>query len=121
MNILGALGSFSNKKLIEESLHFTLDKVPNRNKFVPLVALCSNPHALPFLWDWYRSNLEALEQFHPIHYERVLSALVPFSGLGRETEVEAFFEAYLRRKEKAKEVIRMSLEILEIHSRMRRS
>ncbi|MBN1106775.1 MAG: hypothetical protein JXL84_25455, partial [Deltaproteobacteria bacterium] len=71
------------------------------------------------LWEWFLSSLRQIEQLPPVHYERVVAALVPWSGLGREGEVRAFFEDYMAGKEKARDVIRLSLERLEIHSRMR--
>jgi tricorn protease interacting factor F2/3 len=121
MNILVALGCFREKKLIERALQYVLDKVPRRNKFVPLVAMASNPHASPYMWDWYKSNLNALEQFHPLHYERVIAGIIPVCGLGKEDEVKAFFEQYIKRKKMAQDSIKLSLEKLKIHCRMRNS
>ena len=121
MNILMALGSFSERGLIEKAQQYILDSVPDRNKFVPIVAMVSNPHAVPYMWDWYRLNVDMLEQFHPLHYERVIAAIIPVCGIGREEEVKTFFEGYMSQKEMAGDAIRMSLERLEINSRMRRS
>jgi aminopeptidase N len=118
MNILSALGCFSDPHLIERSQAFLLDSVPNRNKFIPVVSMAANPAALPTLWDWYISHLEALERFHPAHYERIVAAIVPFSGLGREDEVKSFFQEY-QKKDRAKDVISLSLERLRIHSGMK--
>jgi len=120
MNILMALGCFKSKEMIEKVREYVLEKVPDRNKFVPLVSLAANPHALPDMWEWYVSRVKELERFHPIHYERVILAVVPLGGLGRETEVEAFFDKYLRETEKARDVIRLSLEWLRIYSAMRK-
>jgi hypothetical protein len=52
-------------------------------------------------------------------YERVIGAIVPVCGLGREAEVGAFFEDYLARDPKFRDVIRLSLEKLEINRRLR--
>jgi hypothetical protein len=73
------------------------------------------------MWEWYVSNLAALEQIHPIQHERVIEAIVPVCGLGREEEIRAFFEDYMKRKTAAKDVIKLALEKLEINSRMRAS
>ena len=121
MNILLAMGSFSDKGMIEEAETYILEQVPDRNKFVPIAALASNPHAIPGLWTWYVSNLEAFEGFHPMHYERVITSIVPIGGIGREEEVRAFFEDYMKKKERARDVIKLSLERLEINARMRKS
>jgi hypothetical protein len=120
MFVLTALGSFKSKTMIEKAQHFTLSKVPDRNKFVTISFLAANPYALTHMWTWYLSHLEDLEAFHPIHYERVIGAIVPISCIGREDEAKAFFEDYMSKKETAKEAIKLSLEKLEINGRMRR-
>ena len=119
MNVLAALGSFKESHLIEMAQQYVLDKVPARNKFVPISYMAANPYAMPSMWGWYVSRLEELEKFHPMHYERVIAALVPLCGLGHEAEIETFFEAYMAKKEKAKDVIRLSLERLTVNSKMR--
>ena len=119
MNILVAMGCFREKRLIEKVQEIVLDEVPDRNKFIPIGVLSENPYAMPSMWDWFLSHLERLEGFHPVHYERVVSSIVPLSGLGREEEVKRFFEGYLKGKEKLAEVINLCLEKLEINSRMR--
>lgn len=120
MNILGALGCFRDRKLIEKTQQYVLDKVPSRNKFIPIVSMASNPYAIPFLWDWYISNVDQLEQFHPMHYGRIVAGIIPVGGIGKEEEVMAFFKNYMDKKDIAKDVIKMSLERLEIYSRMSR-
>jgi tricorn protease interacting factor F2/3 len=119
INLLTAMGCASDTGLIIRVQQYTLDKVPSRNKFIPIVSLASNPHALPHMWDWFITHLESIEQFHPMHYERVIAVIVPLGGLGCEDKVRTFFERYTREKDKARDVIRLSLEKLEIYSRMR--
>jgi aminopeptidase N len=119
MNILMALGSFSDASLLERVREYILKGVPDRNKFFPIAALAANPHAVSGLWQWYVSHLEAFEMFHPAHYERVIASIIPFGGLGKEAEVREFFDDYMGKKEKAAEVIKLSLERLEINRRMR--
>jgi tricorn protease interacting factor F2/3 len=119
MNILLALGCFKEKALIQKSQQYILDKVPARNQFVPVVAMASNPYAIPLLWNWYVSNLEQIEKFHPMLYERVIAAIVPMAGMERPQEVKAFFEDYMQKTDKAADVIKLSLERLEINLRMR--
>jgi tricorn protease interacting factor F2/3 len=119
MNILTAIGCFKKEELILKTQQYILDTVPARNKFVPVVALCANPHAIALMWDWYVSNLVEIEQFHPMLYERVVAAIIPTAGLQRADEVKAFFDDYQNKKDKAKDVIKLSLERLEIDLRMR--
>ncbi len=119
MNILIALGCFRESRLIKKTQEYTLDRVPTRNKFIPLVSVASNPHAAAYLWHWFKSSIDRLEELHPMHYERVIEAIVPLGGLGREKEVRGFLEEYMEKKDTVKEVITLSLERLEIYSRMR--
>jgi len=119
MNILVALGCFREKKLIQRAQQYILGSVPGRNKFIPIASMTVNPNAVPHMWDWFRSQLNALEQFHPLHYERVIAGIIPVCGLGREDEVTAFFKDYMHKKSKARDAIKLSLEKLEINSRMR--
>jgi tricorn protease interacting factor F2/3 len=119
LNILAAMGCFKDSALIQKSQRYILDKVPPRNKFIPVVAMASNPYATPLLWDWYVSNLEQIEQFHPMLYERVVAAIVPVAGMDNPQEVKEFFEDYMQKTDKAKDVIKLSLERLEINLRMR--
>jgi len=51
----------------------------------------------------------------------LIAALVPIFGLGREEELRTFFHEYMKKQEKMKDVVKLSLERLEIHSRMRRA
>jgi tricorn protease interacting factor F2/3 len=119
MNILVALGCFRDWELIDKTLQYVLDHVPDRNKFVAIVAMASNPHAVDYMWQWYVSHLSELERFHPIHYERVIGAIVPVCGMGRANEVKKFFNQYLQENPQAKGIIKLSLEKLEINLRMR--
>jgi tricorn protease interacting factor F2/3 len=121
MNILVAMGYFKEKDLLNRSLQYILDTVPARNKFVPVVAMASNPYAISLLWDWYVSNLAQIEQFHPMLYERVVAAIVPVAGMDNPQKVKGFFEDYMQRTETAKDVIKLSLERLKINLRMRNS
>ena len=119
MNILIALGCFKDTDNIKKSLQYVLDTVAPRNKFIPVVAMASNPYAVPLLWQWYVSNLEKIEQFHPMLYERVIGAIIPKSGMQNPDEVKAFFDDYMQKTDLAKDVIKLSLERLEINLRMR--
>jgi tricorn protease interacting factor F2/3 len=121
LNMLSAFGCFKDEALIIKSQRYILETVPARNKFIPVVAMASNPYAIPLLWDWYVTNLDEIEQFHPMLYERVIAAIVPVAGIKRADEVKTFFNEYLKKSDKAKDVIKLSLERLEINLRMRRA
>jgi tricorn protease interacting factor F2/3 len=119
MNILIAMGRFSDTALIQAVQEYILTKVPDRNKFVPIMAMSENPYALRMLWEWFVSRIETFEAFHPIHFERVITGIVPIGGLGREEEARSFLDKYARDKGRARDVIKLSLERLEVHRRMR--
>jgi aminopeptidase N len=119
MNILVALGCFKQDPMIEKVQAYILDRVPDRNKSLAVGALAENVCAMPRLWKWYLENQGRFEAFHPVHYERVLATVIPYGGLGREDEVIRYFEDYMKKSDKAKDVIKLSLEKLEIHLRMR--
>jgi aminopeptidase N len=121
INILLSLGGFRQRSLIEAIQDYILSHVPDRNKFIPIGSLASNPHAIPSMWEWFVSHVDILEQFHPVVYERIIEAIVPMGGIGKEEKVNAFFEDYMRKKDRARDVIKMSLENLQINSRMRYS
>ena len=109
----------SERAMIEKVLQYILDRVPDRNKFVAIASMAANPYAAPFMWDWFTSRVQVLEQLHPLHYERVITGIIPVCGLGKEKEVKVFFRNYMAQKELAKDAIKLSLERLEINSRMR--
>lgn len=119
MNVLTALGCFSDPALTERTKQYILDTVPDRNKFIPIVSLATNPNAAPDMWDWYVDNLSSLEQWHPIIYERTIAAIVSLCCIDQAETVKAFFSTYLGEHPKVKDVIRLSLEKLEINVLMR--
>jgi tricorn protease interacting factor F2/3 len=119
LNILAALGWFDDKRVIESALQFALEEVPDRNKFIPIVAACANPHAVEHLWDWYLAHLSELEAFHPLLYERVIAAIVPAVGINKSESVGAFFKEYVEGHPQTGDVVRLAMEHLEINMRMR--
>jgi len=55
-----------------------------------------------------------------MHFERVIAAIVPGAGTDRAEEVRAFFGDYLKKNEKFRDLVNLSLEQLEINNRMRK-
>ena len=119
MNILTALGGFAGEAEIAAVGQYILEQVPPRNKFVPVMALAQNRMAGDFLWRWYRENLAQLEQIHPMIYERIVAGVIGAAGLGAPAAIRDFFTAYMEKKSQVRDVIRLSLERLEINLRMR--
>ena len=52
-------------------------------------------------------------------YERVVAAIIPAAGMGNPKALNQFFEDYMQKTDTAKDVIKLSLERLEINLRMR--
>ena len=69
------------------------------------------------VWEWYLEDLDQIKQFHPIHYERVIQYIVP-GQVERKEEVHKFFEDHMKQTDLAKDTIKMSLERLEVNSRV---
>jgi tricorn protease interacting factor F2/3 len=118
LNILAALGAFRSWEQTAAGLAFCLGEVPPRNRFIPIVAAAANPLAQDHLWAWYQDSLSTLENFHPLLYERVITAIVPSGGLGREAEVQRFFESYVQRHPNLADAVSLALEHLRINGRM---
>ncbi|HIJ56291.1 MAG TPA: M1 family metallopeptidase [Deltaproteobacteria bacterium] len=119
MNVLIAMGCHSKMDTMKKALRFVLDNVPDRNKFIPIVSAGVNPNISPYLWNWYLANLDELEGFHPLLYERVISSIVPIGGLEDPDGVKDFFNDYLKKNTVPKDAIKMSLERLEINRLMK--
>lgn len=119
MNILTAIAAFAQWDLVESALEFTLTSVPPRNRFMTIVSAAANRHAAPRLWDWYMAHLQQVEAFHPLHYERVITGIIPLAGLNYTEEVNEFFTTYKEQKPQHKDAIDLALENLAINAAMR--
>jgi tricorn protease interacting factor F2/3 len=121
MNVLMALGCFGETALIKNAAQYTLHNVPDRNKFIPLVSMAVNPHAVPLMWDWYTAHVTELETFHPMLYERVIAEIIPIAGMVDPDAVRSFFNKYIQDKPLTADISRLSLEKLEINLNMRQA
>ena len=121
IHVLMALGCFRDLGLIKKALAYSLEKVPGRNRFIPMTAAAVNPYATGAMWQWFASHVDSLESLHPLLFERVIAGIVPVSGLSNPKDVNYFFSQYLDQKPHLEAVVRMSLERLEINHRMRSS
>jgi len=114
LNIVSALGSVK-KSCMDKALQFTLEKVPPRIKFYPIVYMTRNPETKPLIWDWFVSNIKVLEKFHENHYQTIIDELVSIGGIGREEDIKKFFKSYKTKDKTLQDVINMTLEKLEIN------
>lgn len=119
LNILLALGCLREPESIAELLEFVITEIPPRNQYLPVAAMGQNPYAKDSLWPWYRDNLERVEKFHPMLYERAVAAVITFATSAHQAEMRAFFTKYAAEKELAREIIKLSLEKMEIYENLR--
>jgi len=120
MTLASALGCFDSWPLLEEALDYTLDKLPDRIRFMPLVAAAGNPAAADRLWSWFEKNYLRLEQMHPMLFERVVAAFVPGPGLQDPDRTCSFCERLQHEQPRLNDVIALSLERLEVNADFRR-
>ena len=73
------------------------------------------------MWEWYKENRERLEKLHPMHYERVITSVIGLSGLVHYEEIKSFFTKYMDENPDARDTIKMTLERLEINTKLRKS
>jgi tricorn protease interacting factor F2/3 len=119
LNILSALGWFKEISVLHQALQYTLDGVPQKNKFIPIVAAAANPNVTDYLWTWYTDHIDELETFHPLLYERVIAAVIPSAGTDQVDPIKHFFKEYIKKLPQTGDVIRLALEQLEINIRMK--
>ena len=117
--IMAALGCFRESRTLAAARDYVLDHVPDRNRFIPLVAMAANPFAMTDLWAWFVDTQARFKAFHPLLFERVIAAIVPVAGLVDPPGVKAFMEGYMEASPQTRDVVNLSLEKLEINRRFR--
>jgi len=117
--IMAALGCFREPETLAAARDYVLDHVPDRNRFMPLVAMAANPHAVGELWDWFTASQDRFQDFHPLLFERVIAAMVPVAGLADPAAVRTFCKGYAEAAPQFKSVVALSLEKLAINLRFR--
>jgi aminopeptidase N len=119
LTIMAAMGCFRDAATLGAARDYVLDHVPDRNRFIPLVAMAENPHAVTDLWTWFVDTQARFKDFHPLLFERVIAAIVPVAGLVDPPAVRSFMERYVEKTPQARDVVNLSLEKLEINRRFR--
>ncbi|MBS0013875.1 MAG: M1 family metallopeptidase [Desulfobacterales bacterium] len=119
LNCLRALGSFRRPELLENALALVLDRVPDKNKFVPVAQMARNPAAIPLLWDWYTGAEKILDHIHPIIHERIITSVVPTGGLDCAEAAAEHFKHRMAENPPAADAIAMALEKLEVNLQIR--
>ncbi len=116
--VLSAMGAWGDWATARAALGDVLTRVPERNRYIPVVAAAHNPAVADRLWPWFLANRSALEAMHPLLYERVLVAVMAISGLASPAEVRRFAPDYARQRPVLASVIQMGLERLAVNERL---
>ncbi len=119
MTLATALGAFGQRSLLDRALDYALDKVPDRIRFLPLVAAAGNPAAAEYLWVWFEDHLAKMENMHPMLFERVVAAFVPGPGLEDTDRTRAFCKTLKETQPRLKDVVALSLERLSVNAAFR--
>ncbi|WP_054694409.1 ERAP1-like C-terminal domain-containing protein [Desulfosarcina cetonica] len=119
MTLVTALGSFGQWELLEKALDYAIEQVPDRIRFMPLVAAAGNPAAGDHLWPWFEANLERMQSMHPMLFERVVAAFVPGPGLVDPDRTRAFCKTLLEKQPRLRDVLALSLERLAVNAAFR--
>ena len=120
MTLVASLGSFSQWDLLERGLDYALERVPDRIRFLPLMAAAGNPVAGDRLWSWFEDHVDRMKSMHPLLFERVVAAFVPGPGLVDPDRTTAFCKGLLEKQTRLKDVLALSLERLSINAAFRR-
>ena len=119
MSILSAIGCFRGGAEIERALDYVLAYRAAPQQVYPDRGHVGKPARRPPAVGLVREASGRARQFHPMLYERVIAAIVPVAGVDHAESVRRFFADYILNNAKAADVIRLSLERLEINQRMR--
>ncbi|WP_419659857.1 Ape: uncharacterized aminopeptidase [Desulfosarcina variabilis str. Montpellier] len=119
MTLATALGAFGQRQVLDRALDYVLDNVPDRIRFLPLVAAAGNPAASESLWPWFETHLPRMEAMHPMLFERVVAAFVPGPGLSDAQRTRTFCDALQDKHPRLKDVLALSLERLAVNQAWR--
>ncbi|MDL2275180.1 M1 family metallopeptidase [Desulfosarcina sp. OttesenSCG-928-G10] len=113
MTLVTALGSAGPWPVLEKALDYALDTVPDRIRYLPIVAAAGNPGMGRMLWHWLESRLPRIKTMHPMLFERVIATFVPGGpGLSDPDQTRRFCAALLGDHPRLADVIALSLERL---------
>lgn len=100
-----------------QALDFLLSPRVRRQDVTQLISAASNVYNRDVAWRWFKDNFDNLRRIYassgvlPI----IISEFIPYVGLGREEDVEAFFAGHPAPE--ASMGIKVGLELLRVYSR----
>ncbi len=119
LKLLGAITNFRESKILKEIIDYSLENVPKRNLSNVISSIGRNKEARSWMWDWFTENYDKLAKTIPkMHLGGLMLSITAASGIGREKEVNEFFNELLAKDQSEKASIEMGLELLEIYSKL---
>jgi aminopeptidase N len=97
LRFLEGLVSFKNPELIGKTLDFALSgKVKRQDVRNVILYATANPDARTAIWQWFKKNIEKLEQMYSgtAQFSIILREYLSIVGVGRLTEIEKFFSEH---------------------------
>ncbi len=95
IRFLGALSNFQDKKLLIQSLQFTLSKeVRSQNLFMPISKMSANPYGKELVWPWIKKNWNKIVIRFGVgntSLNRIIGTMATESDIKKESEVKNFF------------------------------
>ncbi|MHA1984509.1 MAG: M1 family metallopeptidase [Candidatus Hodarchaeales archaeon] len=129
LHIANALGGFKEEQMAMKSIELAMRKIPLRNRLNSLFQISDNPYLAPHLWIWFKQANPMLVQMLPstilpMVMERLITMIVPNSGLNFEKDVKEFLSTLKLpikpiEEKKIKSAIVMALERLDINLRIK--
>jgi hypothetical protein len=114
------------KENMQEIIDFALEEIPPRLRYIPIYMMSANPSLTPYLWEMFRDYQDKLEEFHPIHFERILIGVITAGGLTNAQEIKEFFSTYTPKPLKSyqkhlRDTLDMALEVLDVNLKLKKA
>jgi tricorn protease interacting factor F2/3 len=119
IKFLNSMTLFSNERLVEGTLNFSLSGEVKRQDIIGVVhRAAANPYVRDMVWGWFKSKIGKLQDLY--HDTGLLSihlpSMIPLLCVGRVAEAESFFAEHMIPD--AETGIRVGLEKLHAYDRL---
>ncbi|MDH5647817.1 MAG: hypothetical protein OEZ01_17530, partial [Candidatus Heimdallarchaeota archaeon] len=80
LDYVSAICFLSDENHLDTVKDYLINKLPNRHLRDAIFSLVLNKKANQ-LWSWYQLNYEKFKDLHPVHYQSIISKLIPANYL----------------------------------------
>ena len=96
LRFLGALCSFTDKKLLIKTLQFSqTSEVRSQNMQLPIMKIAANPYGRAILWPWLKKNWGKISKKvghgNPL-FNRIVASIALIADDSMESDIKAFFK-----------------------------